>query len=80
METEEWSQGLEGSRHDLWEAWKGMLGMRNYQDRDDAASTDPVACGVQNPVRLVYDILEKRDLVTLQAGAVGDKGKVKAYL
>lgn len=45
--------------------------MRSYQDIDDAASTDPVACGVRSPVWLVYDILEKRDLVTLQAGAVG---------
>lgn len=49
--------------------------MRSYQDIDDAASTDPVACGVRSPVWLVYDILEKRDLVTLQAGAVGIRKK-----
>lgn len=47
----------------------------SYQDTDDAASTDPVACGVQSPVWLVYDILEKRDSVTLQAGAVGIRKK-----
>lgn len=46
-------------------------GMRSYQDRDDAASTDPVACRVQSSVWLVYDILGKRDLATLQAEAVG---------
>lgn len=28
----------------------GDAGMRSYQDRDDAASTDPVACEVQSPV------------------------------
>lgn len=49
---------------------EGDAGKRSYPERDDAASTDPVACKVRSPVWLVYDILEKRDLVTLQAGAV----------
>lgn len=49
---------------------EGDAGKRSYQERGDAASTDPVACRVRSPVWLVYDILEKRDLVTLQAGAV----------
>lgn len=34
----------------------------SYQDTDDAASTDPVACGVRSPVWLVYDILRKKRL------------------
>lgn len=49
---------------------KGNARKRSYQERADAASTDPVACRVQSPVWLVYDMFEKRDLVILQAGAV----------
>ena len=76
METKEWSQDLEGPGHCYpLRSLEGNAGMRTYQDRDDAASTDPVACGVRSPVWLVYDILEKRDLVTLQAGAVGIRRK-----
>lgn len=36
---------------------EGDAGMKSYQDRDEAASTDPVACRAQSPVWLVYDIL-----------------------
>lgn len=71
METEKWSQDLEESGHYYpLGTLEGDAGKRGYQERDDAASTGPVACRVRSPVWPVYDILEKRDLVTLQAGAV----------
>lgn len=71
METEMWSQDLEESGHYYpLGTLEGDAGKRSYQERDDASSTGPVACRVQSPVWLVYDILEKRALVTPQAGAV----------
>lgn len=76
MEVERWSPSR--TQRGLDTVTLGSLGgnaMMSYQDTDDASSTDPVACGVQSPVWLVYDILEKRDSVTLQAGAMGIRKK-----
>lgn len=45
METVEGNWDLAGLRHYYpLGTLEGEAGMRSYQDRDEAASTDPVAC------------------------------------